>query len=323
MKDTSTHEMVKIEGQEGELVRRRSRIGALLQAKRNGNTLSAYASDVLELARFLTGREDLAEVDDPEAVRLLLSAGVEALARWRNHLMELGRRPATVARKLSAVRTFYRLAESEGLIRSNPAALVEAPKVQAHKATAPYIEAPEVRRLLSSPDTSTVTGKRDRVILSLAFKLGLRCDEIRLLTVGQVERDATGWKLNVVGKGGKVRVLMMNGMAKLLREYLKAVEIPSAPASVVFPSPFDPSRPLARRVFQRIFERHGKRAGVTVQVNGTARTVTPHVGRRTFATRVLDCGGSVEALRRAMGHSDTATTSRYDRRADADVVADY
>ena len=297
-------------------------VGALLAAKRNANTLAAYARDVLDLARFLAG-QDVFGLDDPRAVRALLGATSADIARWRDELAR-NRLPATVARKLSAVRTFYKLATSEGLVRTNPATLVEAPKVQAHRARAPFLEAPEVRRLLAAPNTSTLTGKRDRVILALAFRLGLRSDEIRLLTVGQIERDGVGWKLRVVGKGGKERTLALNGVASLLRDYLHAAGLETAPAgALVFPSPLDPSRPLARRVFARIFARHAKRAGVVVEANGRVRELSPHVGRRTFATRVLDCGGSIEALRRAMGHANTATTARYDRRADADVVADY
>ncbi|MBI4612722.1 MAG: tyrosine-type recombinase/integrase [Planctomycetes bacterium] len=287
----------------------RDLVGAFVGAKRSRETRAAYLADLRALAAHLGGREALG------------TATVAGIVAWRDDMLARGLSPATVGRRLSAARTFYGFAVAEGLRPSNPALHVEGPAVEAARARAPWVEAPDARRILEVPDTSTVRGLRDRAILGLLFRLGLRRGEVAGLTRGQVRQEADGLRLVVHGKGGKTRELVLNGEGRILLSWVERAGLLDAPAdALMFASPRNPARALSGRQLANIVRDAARAAGVEVQGGDS---LSPHGARRTFATRALDTGATMEALRRAMGHASVATTSRYDRRADADLVVSY
>jgi len=288
-------------------------LAAFLASKRSEATRRAYTQDVLAFSQHIDARD----------VAALLGTGVADVAAWRDAMMAEGKKPATVGRRLSGLRAFFKFAVSMGAASRNPAELVEAPTVAAHRARAPWIDRADGRALLEAPPTDTARGKRDRAILELLLRLGLRRGELTSLTLGSINRDVAGgcWTLIVSGKGGKVRELAMNGTGRTMAEYLDAAgrDIEAEPEDTpLFQG--RGGRPMTGEAIRQLVNRYADRAGCTIR-GGAA--LSAHGCRRTFATAAIDAGVGMEALRRAMGHASVSTTSRYDKRADADVTVNY
>lgn len=294
-------------------------LGAFLANKRSANTRRAYAADLGAFARYLGA------ADQAEAARVVLAADVAAVVAWRDAMIADGCAPSTVARRLAAARTFYTFARAVGAVERNPAELVEAPRVEAARQRAPHVEAAGARRLLDSPDTSTVRGLRDRAILGLLACSGLRRAEVAGLRAGDVKCSPVGVTATVDGKGGKVRTVDVDrATAAALLAYLAAAGRPLDQAEASAPmfrgiGPHAGASGIALDTVDHLVRAHAARAGVEA-VGGA---VAPHALRRTFATVALDRGASLEALRRTMGHADPRTTARYDRRREASVTVAY
>lgn len=277
-------------------------------AKRSAATRRAYKGDLEAFMRFMRrGGESM------------FAATPGDVAAWRDAQTAQGLAPATVARRISAVRAAFRFLVATGRLSQNPADPVEAPRVDAHRASAPWLERAEARRLLNAPDPSTRRGLRDRAILALLLGLGLRRGELAALRCGDIQATpGGGYTLRVQGKRGKVRVLTMNGAFAPVAAYLQAEGRELSDEGLLFKGLL--GRELSGEAVRKIVARYALQADVAVQ---GGESISPHGLRRSFATRALDGGASIEMLRRAMGHSSVATTSRYDKRADADLTVSY
>lgn len=272
-----------------------------LAARRSRLTRQAYAREIVAFGRWRAG----AAVDPETAIEAAAVAQLDELAHWRDELAERYA-PATVALKLSAVRSFFRFLAGAGLRADNPAAFVEGPTVAAELQERPYLEAPDVRRLLAA---AAATGdprnrRRNWCLVTLGASVGLRRAEIAGLTVGDldVERRA----LTVCGKRGKVRVL---GLTPRIVSELSALAGDRSADTLLFG--------VSVRRIDQILRELARRAELDPS------QVAPHALRRSFGTLYLDRGGDLDTLRRQLGHSSPATTARYDRRRAAAVVVEY
>ncbi len=255
------------------------------------HTLDAYGRDLRQFAQFLSQSEcpDWASVTPAVA---------------RQYLAALGRRYArrTIARKLSAVRSFYRFLYRDAKISRNPILLIAAPKPPRRL---PKVLTPdEAKAILKAPDTATPLGARDRALLEVLYATGIRVGELVTLRV-----EALTWsgEFRVTGKGQKERVVLVGGAAEdALRRYLQA----SRPTllrqkpdrGVVFLNAR--GDPLSDRGVRVIVDRH---------IRGVAfdRHISPHVLRHTFATHLLDGGADLRTVQELLGHSSLATTQIY------------
>lgn len=288
-------------------------VEAFAASRRSPATAEAYLADLRLLALFLRR----------EPYRLATTLRTEHVASWRDAMLEAGLSPSTVRRRLAAVRAFGRWLQISGKRRDNPAALVESPPLPSVKASTSWVEAPDAASILEAPDQDP-RGLRDRAMLALLFRVGLRRAEVLALRRGSIERDprGPGVVLRVLGKRGRRRDLAIGDVWPVLEAHLAAAEIPEDPEAVLFPSPtaVRDGAPLTGRYLHRIV------AGYAAQVGARVRdgaSLSPHGARRTYATIALDRGISIEDLRRAMGHTTTSTTARYDLRSDAAIVLDY
>ena len=268
--------------------------------RRCATTRRAYASDLAHLGRFL-----LADPLAPWTVahRAAATAPPAALPSWRDFMIGIPLRPATIARRLSAARSFFRYLRLAGYRIDDAGAGVEVPRVSPELQAAPHVEASDVRAVLRAVGCGRLrwTVTRNRAIVRLLAELGLRCGELVALRVADFDRAAR--TVRVLGKGGRVRVLDTGD--QLAAELVELVEERAADDRIF---------PLSTRRVRQLAEVWGRHAGVDF---------SPHALRRTFATIYLDRGGSIEQLRRALGHADPRTTARYDRRRTATARVDY
>jgi len=265
-----------------------------LEAERNMSayTVRNYSADLLDFFNFLKAKDisSLREVD-----RL-------TLRDYLAHLMKQGLVKASIARKLSAIRSFYRYLIQEGMISTSPAATTSSPKLD--KRLPSFLTLEEVKRLLEAPDSSTPQGQRDRALLELLYASGLRVSELVKLSLEQINLDSR--EIRVWGKGAKERmVLMGEPAARALATYLTQGR-PNLSgkkrSSALFLNRY--GERLPERRIQRILEQYARLAGID-------RRVHPHLLRHTFATHLLDGGADLRVVQELLGHAALSSTQIY------------
>jgi integrase/recombinase XerC/integrase/recombinase XerD len=253
-------------------------------------TRRAYGTDLEQLALFAGERE---------AVDL----GPKDLRRFAGWLSEAGLSKAAVARKLAAVRTFYRHLVEIGAIAANPADLVATPKRDAYL---PRVLKPaEVVAVLEAIPATTPLELRDRALFEVAYGAGLRAEEIVNLDLSQVDPDAE--ELRVEGKGGKTRVIPAGEPAwQAIERYLDrgrgALAPDSEPALFVSKT----GRRLSTSDVRRRLALWTRRAAVQ-------GGVSPHTLRHSFATHLLEGGADLRVIQELLGHATISTTQTYTR----------
>jgi integrase/recombinase XerC len=227
-------------------------------------------------------------------------------------LYRRGQSRASVARKLSALRTFVRFLRREGWIDTDPAALAQSPrreqKVPAH------LSVDEMATLLDAPDVSTPLGRRDRAILELFYASGLRLSELVGLDMEDVNLPSR--VVRVMGKGRKERLVPFNTAAQKAlsgwypdRARLRAGENHKSPIAN-HKSQGDPVFLNARggrltgRSVQRLVARY-------VSGCSTRFGISPHALRHSFASHLLQRGADLRAIQELLGHVQLSTTQRY------------
>ena len=285
---------------------------AHLRLNRNTSphTVAAYGSDVTQFLRF-AARHLERDVQALAAADLDLAVVRAFMADLHRH----GRSRASVARKLSALRTFVRFLRREGELESDPVSLAVSPK-RDHKVPA-HLSEDEMATLLEAPDSATLLGRRDRAILELFYASGLRLSELVALDVADVNlssRIVRAW-----GKGRKERLVPFNRSAQqalrawyadraVLRQTRKS-QITNHKSQVTNPGD-DPLFVNARgtrltgRSVQRLVARYV--SGCTARFG-----ISPHALRHSFATHLLQRGADLRAIQELLGHVQLSTTQRY------------
>ena len=264
-----------------------------LRVERNlsPHTVEGYGRDV---RRFLTFLEDHGvDLEDAE------TSDIEAYTRSLR--VDLSSR--SVARALSALRTFYRFLRGEGEVESDPTGEVERPRQW--KKLPVVLDIFQVEEILAQPDTDEDLGLRDRAMLEVCYGAGLRVSE--LLDLEQQHVLYREGLLRVVGKGDKERLVPLGDVAiRYTRRWMEGPRrrlLKKAPATdVVFLN--NRGRPLSRMGFWKILKKYVDRAGIT-------RHVTPHTLRHSFATHLLEGGADLRAVQEMLGHADISTTQIY------------
>jgi integrase/recombinase XerC len=175
------------------------------------HTSAAYQSDLTQLIEFAAGH-----LGKPLKRLRPRDLDLAVIRAYMAELYRLGQSRASVARKLSALRTFVRFLRREGWIETDPSALAQAPRRE-HKVPA-HLSMDEMTTLLEAPDVSTPLGRRDRAILELFYASGLRLSELVGLDMEDVNLPSR--IVRVAGKGGKERIVPFNTSAqKALRSW--------------------------------------------------------------------------------------------------------
>lgn len=256
-------------------------------------TLRAYSADLRQFHEFMGGGDEFS----PQGVTHL------QLRRFLAYLREKSYSQASIHRKLSSLRAFYRYLVREQVCTSNPVAILHSPKRD--KRLPRFLESAEVETLLASPVSNTLAGRRDRAILETLYSSGLRVSELVGLNLEDV--DFSVGTLRIRGKGNKERLTPLGAPAlAAIEEYLRAR---SRPGTV---SVRDARALFLNRSGTRLTARSvARRLETYIQKTGLPGRVTPHTLRHTFATHLLDRGADLRAVQELLGHSSLASTQVY------------
>lgn len=264
-----------------------------LQVERNlsEHTVKAYVRDLSEFRVFL--EETFRQSD-----RSLLEKVDKITLRHYLALLHRKNRKSTIARKLAAIRTFFRYLVREGVVSASPGELVATPRQEKYLPTTLTVD--EAYNLLENIKGSDRLELRDRAILETLYSCGLRIGELTALDIGQVDFEQA--LVRVIGKGGKERIVPVGQHAlQSLRSYLEERGCPGD-TEPLFLNRF--GKRLTPRSVQRNLKKHLLLAGVL-------KNATPHALRHSFATHLLDGGADLRAIQELLGHSSLSTTQKY------------
>lgn len=260
------------------------------------NTVTAYARDLDELQAFLTeylGRSDWTWAD---ADRLALRGFLGWCRRG-------GRSRRTVARKLSAARTFFRFLHLEDRIPHNPTRAVRAPKVD--RRLPGHLSAADMQAVFQVAEdraaANSLQATRDLLILELLYGSGLRLSELHGLDLGALDRKAA--QVRVLGKGRKERIVPVTrrSLAALERYEPRRSETGATGSAVLVNAR---GGRLSRRSIQEAVRR-------CLEAAAGARGLSAHALRHTFATHLLEQGADLLAVKELLGHASLSTTRIY------------
>ena len=238
-----------------------------------------------------------------ERGRTLAGADRADVEAWLADQFRAKARATSIARRLSALRRFYRLELERGAVRDDPTVRVRAPKKP--RTLPKNLSETQVEALLAAPDPNLPLGLRDRAMLETLYATGLRVSELVGLKLGQVSLDAG--VVRVLGKGSKERLVPLGDEAiAWLRRYLAAVR-PGLAAGAKTDFLFLTARraPLTRQAFWHAIKRYGTAAGIA------SGSISPHVLRHAFATHLLNHGADLRVVQLLLGHADITTTTIY------------
>ncbi len=263
------------------------------------NTIESYRRDLASFHAFARSRRVAPEAADADLIRHYL--GAEA---------GKGMSARTTARRLSALKQFFRFLFAEGIRADDPTLVVDRPKQG--RGLPKYLSEDDVSRLLALPDAGgEPEAKRLRALLEILYATGLRVSELVGLPLAALTRD--GRLLAVRGKGGKERLVPLTEPARAaLADYLVARDrfLPLGTGGAVSPSPWlFPSRSrqghLTRARFAQLLKEVAIGAGLD------PRRVSPHVLRHSFASHLLAHGADLRSVQQMLGHADIGTTQIY------------
>jgi integrase/recombinase XerC len=267
-----------------------------LEAEKNASsyTIRNYKNDLLDFLYFLK-KKKIDPLDETKIDRHVL----------RDYLSELAGRKiakASIARKLSAIRSFFRYLVREEIIAKNPIEQVSSPKLDRRLPS--FLTQEEMEKLLNAPDLSTPLGQRDRALLELLYASGLRVSELVGLTLEQIDLESN--EIRVWGKGSKERVVLMGQpAAEALKDYIKEGRARlrgEKKSKALFLDRY--GQKLTERSVQRLLNQYAKKAGI-------GKRVHPHLLRHTFATHLLDGGADLRVVQELLGHARLTSTQIY------------
>jgi len=277
----------------------------MLAAERGAqnNTLTAYRRDLVDFTAYLA-----------QARRSVATAATDDLRAYLGELARRALQPATVARRLAAIRQLYRFLYAEGQRKDDPAAVLRGPKrARALPKTLTLAEVDRLLRAVGKSDAAAPLPVRLRAarlacLVELLYATGLRVSELVALPASAAHRDAR--VIVVRGKGNKERLVPLNNAAKrAMAEYLalaaQARESGASAASKwLFPS-FGEAGHLTRQHFARELKALAAAAGLR------AADLSPHVLRHAFASHLLHNGADLRVVQTLLGHADISTTQIY------------
>jgi site-specific recombinase XerD len=258
-------------------------------------TRRAYGVDLGQLAAWAAGR-GLGPLD----------LDSRELRRYAAVLSEGGCSKTTVARKLAAIRSFYRALMERREVEANPADLVASPKRDSYL---PRVLKPgEVAELLQRIPASTPLELRDRAMFELAYAAGLRAEEI--VNVDLADLNPDGEELRVEGKGERTRIAPAGEHAwRALESYLERGRVALAADG----GPFEPALFISKTGRRLSTSDVRRRLAVWTRKAALAGGVSPHTLRHSFATHLLEGGADLRAIQELLGHASISTTQTYTR----------
>ncbi|NLP37915.1 MAG: tyrosine recombinase XerC [Firmicutes bacterium] len=266
------------------------------EKKASFHTLRSYALDLMQFIAFLEQQKfySLAEVD------------YRTLRHYLSVLKEEAYERRTIARKLSAIRSFLRYLNREELLKDKTWLAVSTPRIGKRLPSFLYVE--EMLQLLSAPETRTPLGMRDQAILETLYASGIRVSELVAMDVDAI--DFSLQQFIVMGKGGRERLVPLGRFAlRALQSYLN-----TARRQLLRKNPTGETEKalwlnrfgtrLSDRSVRRLVDKYVRQAGLNAGIS-------PHSIRHSFATHLLNAGADLRSVQELLGHVNLSTTQIY------------
>ena len=306
------------------------------------HTIKAYREDLTALAEYLEDEDG--STPPPESITTVELRG------FLSALHDAGFAKSSIARRLASVRSFFRFAQREGWVASNPAKPLRNPR-KAHKLPH-FLSTDEIGRLLAAPPKDKNAGYRDRAMLETLYSAGLRVSELVGLNDADLDREQS--VVRVRGKGRKERLAPIGSYAQsaldawlAVRKLSEEFMVESGPqrgrgrpgsqgrvrarsSSTPAPAPSQRSQPvplapiftnkfgkrITTRSVARMLEKYLKETGLDLRTS-------PHTLRHSFATHLLDRGADIRSVQELLGHKSLVTTQIYTHVSTANLRAAY
>ncbi|MEO9021309.1 MAG: site-specific tyrosine recombinase XerD [Ginsengibacter sp.] len=265
-----------------------------LEKSLSENSVEAYVHDIEKFTQYLVVTETEKK---PEEIEL---KDLEFFVKWIN---ELGMTSSSQARIVSGLRSFYKFTLQEQISRTDPTALLEAPKLGKHLPDTLHFE--EIEKIIQAIDLSTPEGTRNKAIIETLYGCGLRVSELVNLKLSCLY-FADGY-VRITGKGDKERLVPIGQSAIKNINFYKdnvRVHMPVIPGNedVVFLN--RRGKKLSRVMIFMIIKELAKKASIT-------KSISPHTFRHSFATHLVEGGADLRAVQEMLGHESITTTEIY------------
>lgn len=273
-----------------------------LKIERNASkhTITSYQTDLRQFQHFCAEQFDCEEDHIPfhDIDRLLIRL-------WLGRLLDQNLKKSSIARKVAALRSFFKFAFKRGMIEQNPAHLLIVPKKDK---PLPAVTTPEdINRMMDAVDISSPRGLQTKAILELFYSSGIRLNELVQLNVNDVDLKAS--QIKVTGKGAKQRIIPVGAMA------IKAINTHLETREKLFGSQTDADAQKALflaahgqriypRAIQRLVKDYLKKVSEVTQKS-------PHTLRHSFASHLLDSGADIRIIKELLGHTSLSSTQVY------------
>jgi integrase/recombinase XerD len=256
------------------------------------NTIMAYREDLEAYSAFLSGK----------GITSVSASGKNDIINFMFSQKDHGIAANSIARRLAAIRMFYRFLVRERVLKDDPTSLIDSPKLW--KKIPETLSVNEIEALLAQPEARTLQGIRDRAILETLYATGMRVSEAVNLKVDDLNLDV-GF-LRCIGKGNKERVIPLGKKAiTSVSKYLASVRpalLKKRSSDSLFVSRLGSK--ISRQSFWKLIKRYAKQARIK-------KPMKPHTLRHSFATHLLEHGADLRSVQEMLGHSNIATTQIY------------
>ena len=259
-----------------------------LEKEYSKNTISSYKNDLDDFKEFLKKiDEDPIEIDKKDIFNYLVFLSKKKL------------KPASLRRKISALRSFYKFLIREELIENDPTIDLTLPKKD--KVLPDVISVEEIEKLINIIPEKGFKGKRDKALIELLYSSGLRVSEIINLKINEI--DLKNGYLKCFGKGSKERIVPFGSFAKdFLIEYIEERNKNNINSDLLFVT--KKGKKIVRQEINNILNSYAKKSKLKKKIH-------PHMLRHSFATHLLERGADLRSVQELLGHVDISTTQIY------------
>lgn len=257
------------------------------------HTLTSYETDINQLQRFLNDEYDGVPIQD---------SSHEVIRSWIVEMVELGRSPKTINRKISAVKSFFKWGLKYGSFKVDPTQKIVLPKIS--KRLPVYVEESQMETLLDySVFPDTYEGKRDALIIDLFYQSGMRCAELINLKIQDVNQS--GYTIKVLGKRNKERLIPISKeLSERIHNFSEIETYSQSENDMKYLFKTSKGSKLYPKLVYRVVNNYLSKVSAL-------RKKSPHVLRHTFATHMLNRGADLNAIKELLGHASLAATQVY------------